>query len=66
MFCGVTFYDTVYSLWMNGPMTGVDPDKVESDTGIYWRTLYKLEKHFNESPEPLKMAQKVTQSLSIF
>ena len=45
---------------MTGPMTGVDPDQVENDTGMYWRTLYKLEKNFNESPEPLGMAQKVS------
>jgi len=40
-------------------MAGVDPDKVDSDTGMFWRTLYKLEKNFSDTPEPLKMAQKV-------
>ena len=40
-------------------MGGVDPDKVENDTGAIWRTLYKLEKTFNDAPNPLKMAQKV-------
>ena len=45
--------------WMDGPMSGVDPDQVENDTGTFWRGLYKLEKVFNETPNPLKMAQKV-------
>ena len=44
---------------MDGPMSGVDPDQVENDTGTFWRGLYKLEKVFNETPNPLKMAQKV-------
>ena len=44
---------------MTGSMSGVDPDQVDSDTGMFWRTLYKLEKNFSDTPEPLKMAQKV-------
>lgn len=48
-----------FSAWMTGPMSGVDPDQVENDAGMYWRTFYKLEKNFGESPNPLKMAQKV-------
>uniref|UniRef100_A0A8B9LG94 Dynein, axonemal, heavy chain 7 n=1 Tax=Astyanax mexicanus TaxID=7994 RepID=A0A8B9LG94_ASTMX len=36
--------------WLNGPLTSVSPDKVESDVGNFWRTLYKLEKSFQESP----------------
>lgn len=44
---------------MTGPMSDVDPDQVENDAGMYWRTFYKLEKNFSENPNPLKMAQKV-------
>lgn len=44
---------------MDGPMSGVDPDVVENDTGTFWRTLYKLEKTFVDDENPLKMAQKV-------
>ena len=47
------------SLWMDGPMNGVDPDQVENEAGAMWRALYKLEKTFSENPNPLKMAQKV-------
>lgn len=49
------------SEWMDGPMSGVDPDQVENDIGSIWRTLYKMEKSFSECPNPLKMAQKVEQ-----
>ena len=51
------------SLWMDGPMNGVDPDQVENEAGAMWRGLYKLEKTFSENPNPLKMAQKVKQHL---
>ncbi len=44
---------------MDGSMSGVDPDQVENETGIFWRTLYKLEKGFQDNPNPLKMAKKV-------
>ena len=44
---------------MTGPMKDVDPDQVENDTGVYWRTFYKLERNFQESQFPLAMAQKV-------
>ena len=47
------------SNWMDGPMSGVDPDQVENDAGSMWRTLYKLEKQFSENPNPLQMAKKV-------
>lgn len=50
---------------MKGPMTGVDPDQVENETGIFWRTLYKLEKGFQENPNPLKMAKKACISLEL-
>lgn len=50
---------SIDSEWMDGPMSGVDPDQVENDVGSMWRTLYKMEKSFSECPNPLKMAQKV-------
>ncbi len=40
-------------------MGDIDPDNVENDAGNFWRNLYKLEKTFAESDNPLKMAQKV-------
>ncbi len=44
---------------MTGPMSSVDPDQVENDTGVFWRTFYKLEKNLADFPNPMKMAQKV-------
>ena len=49
---------------MDGPMNGIDPDVVENDVGAIWRGLYKLEKGFSESPNPLKMAQKVNNTIT--
>uniref|UniRef100_A0A665VEB7 Dynein axonemal heavy chain 7 n=1 Tax=Echeneis naucrates TaxID=173247 RepID=A0A665VEB7_ECHNA len=45
-----------YEQWLHGPLSGVNPDKVEGDVGNYWRTLYKLEKCFSEVPKALKIA----------
>lgn len=54
------------STWMDGPMSGLDPDVVENDVGVVWRTLYKLEKEFSERPNALKMAQKVKSRVDDF
>ena len=45
--------------WMEGPMTGVDPDDVEQEVGNFWRGLYKLEKAFDTVPAAKKIAGKV-------
>ena len=47
------------SSWMDGPMSGVNPDQVENDVETFRRTLFKLEKSFSDTPNPLKMASKV-------
>ncbi|XP_049904030.1 dynein axonemal heavy chain 7 [Epinephelus moara] len=45
-----------YEQWLHGPLSGVNPDKVEGDVGNYWRTLYKLEKGFSDVPKALSIA----------
>nr|XP_029135329.1 dynein heavy chain 7, axonemal [Labrus bergylta] len=45
-----------HNKWLNGPLSGVNPDKVEGDVGNFWRTLYKLEKGFNDVPKALNIA----------
>ncbi|XP_044073688.1 dynein axonemal heavy chain 7 isoform X2 [Siniperca chuatsi] len=45
-----------YEQWLHGPLSGVNPDKVEGDVGNYWRTLYKLEKGFSDVPKALNIA----------
>ncbi|XP_028254184.1 dynein heavy chain 7, axonemal isoform X2 [Parambassis ranga] len=39
-----------YEQWLHGPLSNVNPDKVEADVGNYGRTLYKLEKGFSDMP----------------
>lgn len=45
--------------WMEGPWGTMDPDKVENETGNFWRSLYKLEKQFSEVPAAQKIATRV-------
>uniref|UniRef100_G3NCJ3 Dynein axonemal heavy chain 7 n=1 Tax=Gasterosteus aculeatus aculeatus TaxID=481459 RepID=G3NCJ3_GASAC len=45
-----------YEQWVHGPLSGVNPDKLEMDVGNYWRTLYKLEKGFSDVPKALSIA----------
>ena len=37
----------------------MDPDKVDGETGNFWRALYKLEKQFTEVPNAQKIAARV-------
>ena len=50
---------STYREWLDGVFEKIDPDVVESDVGNMWRTLYKLEKTFSETPLPKQMAEKV-------
>uniref|UniRef100_A0AAQ5XFX9 EF-hand domain-containing protein n=1 Tax=Amphiprion ocellaris TaxID=80972 RepID=A0AAQ5XFX9_AMPOC len=52
--------------WLHGPLSGVNPDKVEGDVGNYWRTLYKLEKGFSEVPNALNIATTVKAKVEVF
>lgn len=52
-------FNNKYKEWMDGPMDKVDPDTVDQDIGNYWRTLYKLEKTFDDNPAAKKIATKV-------
>ena len=45
--------------WMEGAWGTVDPDKVDGETGNYWRALYKLEKQFSDIPHAQKIASRV-------
>ena len=44
---------------MEGPWGTMDPDKVDGETGNFWRALYKLEKQFTEVPNAQKIAARV-------
>ncbi|VDM15555.1 unnamed protein product [Hydatigera taeniaeformis] len=45
--------------WMDGPMEKVDPETVDADVANYNRTLFKLEKTFEQIPAPRKIASKI-------
>nr|XP_057937248.1 dynein axonemal heavy chain 7 isoform X2 [Doryrhamphus excisus] len=49
-------FQTNYEQWLYGPLSGVNPDKIEGDVGNYWRALYKLEKGFTDVPNALGLA----------
>ncbi|CAH1790213.1 unnamed protein product [Owenia fusiformis] len=59
-------FNTKYKDWMDGPMSGVDPDTTEQDVGNIWRALYKLEKVFDGVPAAKKIAQKVKAKVEEF
>lgn len=45
--------------WLNGPLTSINPDKVEGDVNNYFRSLYKLEKSFQSVAPALQIATRV-------
>ncbi|GAB1603143.1 hypothetical protein Ahia01_000594700, partial [Argonauta hians] len=47
-----------HSQWMDGPMTGVNPDVVEQEVGAFYRSLFKLEKQFESVPAAKRIAHK--------
>lgn len=49
----------VFREWMEGPWGTMDPDKVDGETGNFWRALYKLEKQFVDVPNAQKIAARV-------
>ncbi|CAF1010390.1 unnamed protein product [Adineta steineri] len=55
---GVEFTNKLVD-WTEGPRSKVQPDVVEQDVGNYERQLFKLERQFNNSPQPRKMANRL-------
>ncbi|XP_061578914.1 dynein axonemal heavy chain 7 [Cololabis saira] len=55
-----------YEQWLHGPLSGVIPDKVDTDVGNYWRTLYKLKKAFREVPNALKIVTTIKAKVGDF
>ncbi|KAI1899404.1 hypothetical protein AGOR_G00061430 [Albula goreensis] len=52
--------------WLEGPLNSVNPDKVETEVGNYWRALYKLEKGFQGSPQALNIASVMKDQVEAF
>ncbi|XP_065834129.1 dynein axonemal heavy chain 7-like [Oscarella lobularis] len=59
-------FQTKHREWLDGVFEKIDPDVVESDVGNMWRTLYKLEKTFSETPLPKQMAEKTKRKVEDF
>lgn len=62
MYFSVIFFSSQWREWMEGPWGTMDPDKVDGETGNFWRALYKLEKQFSEVPNAQKIAARVSLS----
>lgn len=61
-----TEFQAEHQQWLNGPLTSINPDKVEGDVSNYWRSLYKLEKGFQDSPMALQIATQVKAKVEDF
>ncbi|KAI5107507.1 dynein heavy chain 7, axonemal isoform X1 [Silurus meridionalis] len=61
-----TEFQTEHQQWLNGPLTSINPDKVEANISNYWRSLYKLEKGFQDSPKALHIAVQVKAQVEDF
>ncbi|XP_061774430.1 dynein axonemal heavy chain 7 [Nerophis ophidion] len=59
-------FQTHHEQWLYGPLSGVNPDKIEGDVGNYWRSLYKLEKGFTEVPNALGLATIMKEKVEVF
>uniref|UniRef100_A0A3P8ZV56 EF-hand domain-containing protein n=1 Tax=Esox lucius TaxID=8010 RepID=A0A3P8ZV56_ESOLU len=61
-----TMFQSQHQKWIHGPLSGVNPDKVEGDVGNYWRALYKLEKGFVDTPKALHITSSVRAEVEAF
>ncbi|XP_026865841.2 dynein heavy chain 7, axonemal [Electrophorus electricus] len=59
-------FQTEHHQWLHGPLSSVNPDKVEGDVGNYWRAIYKLEKSFQDSPRALHIATRIKADIEAF
>lgn len=61
-----TEFQAEHQQWLNGPLTSINPDKVVNDISNYWRSLYKLEKGFQDSPSALHLTIQVKAEVKNF
>ncbi|VEN46856.1 unnamed protein product [Callosobruchus maculatus] len=55
-----------YELWMKSRVGSHDPEEIESDTGTYFRNIYKLEKAFSDKPATQELAATVRERIEEF
>ncbi|KAK3568802.1 hypothetical protein QTP86_017405 [Hemibagrus guttatus] len=61
-----TEFQAEHQLWLNGPLTSINPDKLEGDISNYSRSLYKLDKSFQDSPKALNITTQVKAEVEAF
>lgn len=61
----VEFLDK-YDLWMNSQVGTHDPEDIETDVALYYRTIYKLEKVFSDRPATQGLATTVREQIEEF
>lgn len=61
-----TEFQAEHQQWLNGPLTSINPDKVEGDVSNYSRSLYKLEKSFQDLPKALTITTQVKAEVEAF
>ncbi|XP_060786498.1 dynein axonemal heavy chain 7-like [Neoarius graeffei] len=54
-----TEFQTEQHHWLHGPLMSIDPRKVEENVSKYWRSLYHLEKEFQDLPSALNLIAQV-------
>lgn len=52
-------FERQHTEWLEGPLGSADPDFIEQEVGNVWRSFYKLEKQFKDTPLAQKIAAKV-------
>ncbi|KAM9844002.1 dynein axonemal heavy chain 3-like [Aulostomus maculatus] len=59
-------FHTMSDVWMNGPFSELDAEKISEELDNMWRTMHKLAKAFSNLPEPCSMAKSFKSSVDQF
>ncbi|XP_071052662.1 dynein axonemal heavy chain 7-like isoform X1 [Onthophagus taurus] len=66
LYDNATDFLTKYDMWMNSKVGSFVPDDIETDTQTLYRTIYKLEKVFNDRPDTERLAHTVCERIEAF
>lgn len=53
-------------LWLNSKVGSFDPEEIDTETGVYYRNVYKLEKVFSDKPATQELATNVREQMDEF
>ncbi|KYM93367.1 Dynein heavy chain 7, axonemal [Cyphomyrmex costatus] len=65
LFDSICEYLTKYDKWINSTIGSYNPEEIDNDVGTYYRTIYKLEKAFQE-PDVRELAAAVRERIEEF